>query len=183
MDTFNGHLLPALLGWQAQSGAGSAAHVCRALAGRPAGICSAFWPPCKAVLPRASSPCCLPTCFPGSALKPFSSLWLCLRVVLCPSRGDSSWHPGRCTAACKPQASNLPSSPCLDRDLLRKACEKCSRRQASVSLEKKSLIHFRLGICCFLITGKRRPPPRCWAALPRRQELSNAPSCQAVVFN
>lgn len=113
----------------------------------------------------------------------FPSPWLCLRVVPCPSRGDSSWHPGRCTAACKPQASKLPSSPCLDRDLLSKACEKCSRRQASVSLEKKSLIHFRLGICCFLITGKRRPPPRRWAALPRRQELSNAPSCQAVVFN
>ena len=59
--------------------------------------------------------------------------------------------------------------------------------QATISVPlKKGPDLFLVWICCFLIKGNRLPPPRGRTELPRQtrwQELFNAPSCQAVMFN
>ena len=59
--------------------------------------------------------------------------------------------------------------------------------QATIRVpSKKEPDLFLVRICCFLIKGNRLPPPHGHAELPgqtRWQELLNALSCQAVMFN
>lgn len=81
---------------------------------------------------------------------------------------------------------NLSHPPCAMIEIsCRRHVKNAAAGDPQCLLKKKNNL-FLVWIYCFLIKGNRLPPPHGCAELPRQmglQELFNAPSCQAVMFN